>query len=117
MSGSQARSLRSLRKTELGSKLIEQLPDATACLAGNSYVVFLFTEDRLIRVVTRLTPDCSSRKEILRAFANKYGIPFNPYSTVLFQQSTAMVTVGGYVSSDGVFSLDIFRNGTPNPAR
>jgi hypothetical protein len=110
-------SLRSLQQTEAGIKLLGKLPDASACFSGQSYVVFLFSADRLIRVVTRLTPDCSSREAILNAFADKYGIQFNANSTLLFEQSTGMATVGGYVSSDSVFSLDIFRAGSPNPAR
>jgi hypothetical protein len=110
-------SLRSLQQTATGQRLFSVLPDATSCLSGQSYIVFLFSDDHLIRVVTRLTTDCAERQNILKGFAEKYGIPFNANSAVLFQQPTKSVTVGGYVSNDGVFSLDIFENGSPNPAR
>jgi hypothetical protein len=110
-------SLKSLGQTEVGKELLSKLPDTSACFSGQSYIVFLFSADQLIRVVTRLTPDCVERQSILKGFADKYGLPFNANSAVLFQQSTQSTTVGGYVSSDSVFSLDIFKNGTPNPGR
>jgi hypothetical protein len=109
--------LRSLQQTNVGISLLGKLPDATACFSGQSYVVFLFSSDQFVRLVIRLTPDCPSREKFLDTFANKYGIPFNGNSSVLFQQTAARVTVGGYVSSDGVYSLDVFRNGSPEPAR
>jgi hypothetical protein len=107
--------LTKLPTTGLAAVLYQALPSIHSCWNGQSYMTFLFAQQKLIRISVRLLPDCVQRNKLLRDFAEAYSIPnFNPAERVRFQEVLDTATVAGH-SDDASTSIEFFLNGSPSP--
>ena len=102
--------------SQQASPVCEPLHVFQPCWGGQSFVPFLFSASKLIRVSLRLYPDCSSQVELMRSFAQEFGItPFNPNGPRAFEVKFSHDTVAAHIGADNVSNLDIYSNDSPQP--
>jgi hypothetical protein len=108
--------LSSFKCSEPANALCEPLHLFQQCWGGQSYITFLFSASKLIRISVRLYPDCSSQRQLMRSFAEQHGItPFNPNGPRAFQVKFSAVTIVASISADNTAALDVYANDSPQP--
>ena len=83
------------------------------CIAGSSYLTFLFDESGLFRLSLRLMSDCQIRNEVLRRVAESVGAPIKPIDGGFLFRLQGRETVFTGVAGHDVASLEWTRDGAP----
>ena len=99
-----------------GSLFTSLSPFQECWASPNSYVTFLFSEERLTRISVRFFDDCKVRDENAKTFADSYRIPLvRRKGNVWFRRSKDSVTVELRLSRE-LTAVDVFKKGSPEPS-
>ena len=81
----------------------------------SSYVTFLFSENRLVRISVRFFGDCGARDQAAKAFADSYHIPaVRREGNIWFRKVLRNTTIELRLSRE-LTAVDVFESGSPQP--
>jgi hypothetical protein len=103
------------------SEFLSILKPFESCMQNGSqnYIVFLFADNKLIRISSRFFDDCAGREEYFQKFVSGLGVRMNvPPKSESLDLTIGSTNVTWYLGSgNNPDSLDIWKQGSPAPTK